>query len=224
MKVTASKRYLLHQCQYPWRGDHPWDETSGRPAKEGTAVHVAIEHHGESGLPLPRLAKRLVPGYVAACEFIDSIGVDKVRREVAYGANPATGEAVALPKGEARDYGDWPVGGTIDLEYPVSANEVAIVDWKTGNDHPADYDAQMQTLAAMSGAKVARLAFIGSGDIVWRDVEVLPEAEVMASLAADVAAIPDAFPQPGEHCSASFCPIRKVCPAAEITPYKWSRE
>lgn len=232
MRVSASKTSLLMHCGYFARPEAVWVNTSSPAAERGTRFHKAIADYVSTGQRLSVVAGDIAAEYARAVNWVDSYGRDHLRAEVAFGWDHETDTARELG-GSDRDYSGarGQLAGTADL---ISVNRAsrsgAVHDWKTGDGTGATM--QLRTLALMlarahdlDAVTVSALEVSPSGveAVCLETLDTFDFAVIAGELAEAIAAVPDAEPAPGSHCSELYCPARASCPIgraaiAELVP------
>lgn len=232
MRVSASKAGLLAQCAYAFREGTPWLEERGRAAVMGDDFHQRIAGTVDAQVPTvlkPITTKWLRERLDHAQAWIAENQVAGWRAEVAYGYDPQTGEGRILGYNIGREYekhGKKPyeIAGSADIAV-VSGETVIVYDWKTGRAVTDAVWPQMEWLCLMAaratGAWDAKAVVLHATDYgvvesvrAFTDVDLWGVAERMR---VDVGAIEDAWPTPGLHCDACYCPARNACDLYQLS-------
>lgn len=215
LRFSASKTGLLFGCRYPFRSDIgvPADVPS-EASERGTRVHAAID--GGPDVPAEE------QGYVDAAKrwqaanFLAADWRVKPRSEVALWWNGGTKRGEA--KLDGRTYSGGPehaVYGTADLldETPTRR---WIWDYKTSDRSAWKAEPQLLTLAVIANAD-GYGAIELRADGTYQEHHIKPldpwDADEHArKLIARLASVEGSKPEPGDHCSDYYCPLRGTCP------------
>lgn len=229
LRVTASKVGLLQYCQAFARPEMQWDTRSSEAAERGTRFHKAIALYiaCEPGVPL-KVEDDIAEEFKHAKVWVDSVGREKLRAEVAFAWDLATDAAEILDASE-RDYskGAGRLCGTADVvmvtEMDGKPVAVTVWDWKTGDGTGAGPQLRALGLAAaraygVEAVTVAALEVRASGvtEVAREDLDGFALAAIAGELAEQAAAIATAEPQPGSHCGELYCPARLSCPLVPV--------
>lgn len=243
-RASASKAELLAACQFWARRDvKPDPYEPSQPAAIGNAVHAcagaivrgtepdaiaACDREGvepenvETVLAMVDALREWWPAFTAAHTFA-------WRSEVAYSlrAGDLGTEAVALGLDigrRYRDHGALPGDFTMSLDLEaVDGDTVLVVDLKTGRKphHPEGHKQLESNALAACLAHGKRRARTGIATVTtrgvwveWADVDAATLARTDDEIARLLAAVPNAEPQPGPHCSALYCGSKGACPAS----------
>lgn len=243
-RASASKAELLAACQFWARRDvqpDPYDPS--QPAAIGNAVHACAgaivrgeepdvlaacdrenvePENVETVLAMVDAVREWWPAFTAAHPFA-------WRSEVAYSlrAGDLGTEAIALGLDigrRYRDHGAKPGDFTMSLDLEaVDGDTVLVVDLKTGRKphHPEGHKQLESNALAACLAHGKRRARVGIATVStrgvwveWADVDAATLAHTDDEIARLLAAVPNAEPQPGPHCSALYCNAKGACPAS----------
>lgn len=226
---TASRTRLVKSCRW-WVGkDAPRGEV-GRAAYMGTALHALVDPAGDSAAALAALDEaevEQVHEWFAAWKRSAWADVPW-QHEVAVAYDVETDTARELGVGRGA-YGDVDysreIPGAADLIY-LDAHSLTVCDIKTGFGKGAEHvsqHSQLRLLALMAARLHMRdrvtIQVLRIDGPTLEATEHAIDATELDAIAAEVralwAAIPGAEPQPGEHCTALWCPAVTVCPATQ---------
>lgn len=211
---TASKSGLLLVCQFPFREDVaiPAEEEEApdapSPRARGARVHFGID----TGEPVPDAEQ----GYVdAARAWLAYRAQPDIRKEIAYDWDGETGSEIGSGRSAYANKRPTAImAGTVDVVFDF---EDEIIDWKTSERSALKSQAQLRTLAVMSGRRtVGAVELRADGTYGEHCRETLDDWDLddhADKLRAAIARVPNAEPTPGDHCSEEFCPLRGRCPA-----------
>jgi hypothetical protein len=232
-----SKSSLLLSSCTAWAGPLArwYDEslTEHRERTEGTEFHEAIASEldidGSKTIPV-RVQKRVLH----ASKYLQEVllpSCESLQAEVPVGINWLTGEAELVTRkfGEHRNYPNKPGWqyGTTDLVGIRKDGRLLVADWKTGSTDGAK--EQLLSLACalskcMPPVKPVTISCLFVNDEgVWPHEEDITHAELQSHADAmrfvweDVLEGKTHGPNPGVHCTASYCPHLGHCPAITST-------
>ncbi len=230
--ISASKAALVHACGYSLREGTPCVDERGRAAIQGDDFHQRIAGTVDAQVPTvlkPITTKWLRERLDHAQAWIAENQVAGWRAEVAYAYNPQTGEGRILGYNIGREYekhGKKPeeIAGSADIAV-VSGETVIVWDWKTGRAVTDAVWPQMEWLCLMAaratGAWYAKAVVLHATDYgvveTSRSYDDLALWRIAEQLRIDVGAIEDAWPTPGLHCDACYCPAKAGCGLYNIT-------
>jgi hypothetical protein len=232
MRFTASKAALRKACQY-WL-----DPSVALPEREptassieGTRVHNLIENEL---IPRPNEdASKLDPAVLTARKYLKAYAGGRPFSQEDALALEWDGTVKWLGAGREK-YASQPDGtfaaaGTSDLIVHLGQDEWLVTDWKNGEHGSAKAEEQLRLLAAMQmeyvkARKVHMHALWLQGDGTPVDYGTLTRMEARGILLDARGGVAPTLPtpQPGDHCSAFYCPLDGLCPAfaktAELIP------
>jgi hypothetical protein len=238
MRPTASGAALLRACAHSFRPDIVLPEETRRTyaSKRGTAFGLLAEQRINGG-KMPLLSEliaplsdtegsRLLSMWGHASEWLDQSCRVGWRAEVAFGYDPETEEARELERREHRDYdatctANETCAGTADI-VAIDGDCVVVYDWKTTTEGAPDVDArdQLEWLALFAArawhfdrARIVTLKVTENGvdPIDGGELDVFALDGIAQRIRADVARIPGAAPEPGDHCAGRYCKALSVC-------------
>lgn len=219
IRVTASGTARLAACQYWARPCVEHFDAQGPAAERGTRFHAAIDQFTKTGVR-EEVAEDIAAEYAAAIDWVEDFGRQRFRSEVAFAWDPQLDQAEATEVTERGYPQDGRLWGTADLVAVTSGGAGFVCDWKTGDGSGAG--PQLRTLALMA-ARALRLDSVtvcalevspaGVREVAREDLDAFDLDAHAGELAELLAAVADARPQPGEHCSALYCPAKADCPA-----------
>lgn len=228
-RLTLSRAALAAICDH-WLQpsiELPADDTSAE-AGLGLEVHAAAAAVIE-GLEGPALSERAAKYHSAwLAQWWRPRAGQGWRAEIAYALHPASGEAIEIKLEAPRAYPDLGPGwlfGTADAVL-VTDDRVVVVDWKTGRHVPAAAgNTQLAGLglaaSIVNRRRQADVAIVGvAPGGITTDPHPLDSIDLEGwreHLTELVTRSPLIDPNPGPHCSALFCPARRVC-AGPNTP------
>lgn len=229
-RISASAFERAEQCLFPWAADkkeHPWDRSSSKAARIGTAVHHLIEVH-MAGIYKPMPKDISAAEQALAKPFFDQWLMFHQDRPFAGEAEtklwyrPNKGLAGKEVGGANRGYSELPWDGWIGTADLWSPKEVT--DWKTGQHQVfPEHSSQMAKLALLT-SKVG-----GEKEVTATVVQISPTGVTIRShlytefelycVATRLDAVLDNLvrkrtePRPSED-ACRWCPIKKTCPQA----------
>ena len=232
MRVTGSKSNLLAECQWFARPEAEWVYTSSPAAARGTLFHSLIAGYIATGVVPAVMTADMAGLFAEAKKWVDDYGRNHLRAEVKFAWDPKTDTAWELT-GAERDYAEARGGfaATGDL---LSVSKVTrsgyIGDWKTGDGTGAA--PQLRALGLMLArahdldtvtVEALEVTAAGVVSVCRETLDAFDLATIAGELAEYIAAIPEAEPTPGAHCSEMYCPARTTCPVtraatAELVP------
>lgn len=232
MRASASKAELLARCPYAFQGDTPWVKGRGRAAMMGDDFHTRIAGTVDAQVPTvlkPITTKWLRERLEHAQAWIAENQVGGWRAEVAYAYDPQTGEGRILGYNIGREYekhGKKPdeIAGSADIAV-VRGERVIVWDWKTGRAVTDLVWAQMEWLclfaARATGAWHAKAVVLHATDYgvieTSRSYDDVALWRIAEQIRLNTNAVEDAWPTPGPHCDACYCPARTGCDLYQLT-------
>lgn len=225
MSLSASKVGLLAHCRYWARPDAPQDPyTTSDAADRGTRFHAAIAAFALTG-QLVEWDEDITAEMTQAIPWLQEQSRlwsgGPMLIEQAFGWDPRLDMACQYEVVTDRAYpADGLLHGTADVVFRTG-REAFVADWKTGDGSSAG--PQMRALALMvartfgcTTVHVAALEVTAAGvrEVCCEELGEFELAAIAGDLAEQMAAIADAEPRPGPHCSELYCPARLACPAA----------
>ena len=228
MRASASRAALLDGCAFAFREGVPWDETTGRSAKQGDEFHQAIAPVVDASietLPFQPTTKWFRTRMEHAAAWVAEAYVPGWRAEVAYAYDPSTDTARVLGYNIGREYTKHgalahEVCGSADIEALDDTDAVRVWDWKTGRSVTDAVWPQLSWLglfaARAHGRKRAIVVPLHVTDLGVNDVMSSTLSENMLRETAErikgrLSVVADAWPTPGSHCDACYCPARAGC-------------
>lgn len=240
MRVTASSLALLYACAYSFRDDVEIPEQERSQASSRGTIFGLLAEEAINGGPPVNLssliadlsheeAQRLIAMWGHAKTWLDEHKRIGWRAEQAFAWEPATDVGRELPRKKHRDYSEatpTELCGTADIVW-IEGDSVVVADWKTTATGAPDVDArdQLEGLALMAArawgydsARIVTLVVTDQGvePVEHEPLDVFSLAEVAERLRADLARIPNAEPQAGEHCTGRYCKAVSICPTTAM--------
>ncbi len=228
---SASKAALFSACAYAFRRGTEWVEERGRAAIQGDQFHVAIAPEVDPSItnaPFPPTTKWHRERMAQATDWIARNYVPGWRAEVAYAYDPRNDTARILGYNIGRKYekhGKLPheLAGSTDIGWQNYAAHVR--DWKTGRAVTDAVWPQLEWLGLFSarahGLKSAvvgplHVTDYGVGDTMIRELDESDLDRIANGIREQLASVEDAWPTPGVHCNALYCPARAGCDVYQI--------
>ena len=237
MKVSASNLGLLAHCRYYARPEvkWPWDPM-GPAAAFGVALHALAEtavilddvrSPPESAPKYKELDAeqqgRLARVWALLAQWIYDNRKATWKPELKLAWDHAADRGRVLPSAGPRDYSAAKaeeLTGTADV-VSVEDGTVYVYDFKSGKAEADSYAPQMRALSLFAARafgvdRAVAVVVKANEDGIFETRYELDGMEldaIAAELAGYLAAVPDATPTPGTHCTEMYCKLRAVCPS-----------